>query len=305
MPYDVIGLGFCAHDYIGIVPRMPSFEDSVRMVKSSEQGGGPAATAIVACSKLGAKVSFLAKVGDDQSVQFIIDNFHKYNVNTSSMVIQPGKISHKIVVLVEEDTGNRAFVSNDASVSLISPDEIDLKLIKSSRFLHIDATNKTTLFAAREARKNGTKVVLDINGTNEYFEEVVSYVDILIPSRFFYEEMFNKKISPLASARKLLQYGPDEVIITLGKKGSACANQNDSFYVDAFSVEPVVDTTGCGDVFHGGYIYGKLQGWDMKKSAQFASAVAALKCKAIGGRKGIPTLEENLEFLKKNLPDEW
>ncbi len=305
MSYDVIGLGFCAHDHIGIIPRMPSFEDSVKMVKSSEQGGGPAATAIVTASKLGAKAGFLAKVADDQSGQFIINDFNKYNVNTSSMVIQPGKISHKIVVLVEKDTGKRSFISNDASVSLISPDEIDLKLIRNARFLHIDATNKTTLFAAKEASKSGTRVVLDIDSPNKYFEEVVSYVDILIPSRMFYLDMFNEKITPLAAARELLHYGPNEVIITLGKKGTACANQNDSFYVDAFSVEPVIDTTGCGDVFHGGYIYGKRQRWNMKKSAQFASAVAALKCRAIGGRKGIPTLEENLEFLKRKLPDEW
>lgn len=305
MPYDVIGLGLCTHDYIGIIPRMPSFEDSVRMGKSSEQGGGPAATAIVTASKLGAKTGFLAKVGDDQSGQFIIDNFQKYNVDTSSMVIQPGETSHKIVVLVEKDTGKRAFISNDASVSKISPEEININLIRSARFLHIDATNKTTLFAAKEASKNGTKVVLDIDSPNKYFEEVVSYVDILIPSRFFYRDMFNKKISALESARKLLHFGPEEVIITLGENGSACADQNDSFYIDSFSVEPVIDTTGCGDVFHGGYIYGKMQGWDMKKTVQFASAVAALKCKSIGGRKGIPTLKENLEFLKKNLPDEW
>jgi sugar/nucleoside kinase (ribokinase family) len=68
--------------------------------------------------------------------------------------------------------------------------------------------------------------------------------------------------------------------------------------VKGFKVD-VLDTTGAGDVFHAGFIYGLLQHWDLEKILQFANAVAALKCRELGGRKGIPTLTETQEFLTR------
>jgi ribokinase len=87
------------------------------------------------------------------------------------------------------------------------------------------------------------------------------------------------------------------VVVTSGKHGSWTASDGDTFATPAFDV-PVVDTTGAGDVFHGGFLYGLLQDWDLPTVARFAAATAALKCRKLGGRAGIPSLSEVMSFLQ-------
>ena len=86
--------------------------------------------------------------------------------------------------------------------------------------------------------------------------------------------------------------------MTQGEKGCFCRNQQTVFHQPAFKVRNVVDTTGCGDVFHGAFIYGLLQNWSLRLSAEFACAVSSLKCRALGGRTGIPKLDEVKQFLR-------
>ncbi|MBI3990998.1 MAG: hypothetical protein HY350_02500, partial [Candidatus Omnitrophica bacterium] len=120
--------------------------------------------------------------------------------------------------------------------------------------------------------------------------------DYLVASEVFAHDFGGD--APLPDiARKLLKMGPRVVVITRGKEGALCVTADDEFFTPAFSVR-AVDTTGAGDVFHGGFIYGLLQEWGLKKVMEFASAVAALKCLKLGGRAGIPTRQEVEEFLK-------
>jgi ribokinase len=91
------------------------------------------------------------------------------------------------------------------------------------------------------------------------------------------------------------------VVVTLGRQGCLCLSRGDVFRQPAFSV-PTVDTTGAGDVFHGGFIYGLLRRWDLPTTVRFASAVAAIKCQHLGGRAGIPTLHEVEDFLGRSAP---
>ncbi len=305
MAYDVVGIGLSCHDNIAIIPEMPTFESRVRVIESSEQGGGPAATAITAASRLGLSSTFLARVGDDNSGKFIIDDFEKYGVDTNNIIIQAGGKSHKVVVLVEQSTGDRAFITESSTVTPLTPSDITPDILHSTSILHLDDTNpEVNLFAAREARKANTLVIMDATHPQNINKEILKYVDIFIPSRFFYKD-FTGYDNPFDGAKALLEYGLAEVIITLGEDGAVCANNKELVQVPAFAVDDVVDTTGCGDVFHGGYIFSRLQNWDMRSSVQFASAVAALKSKKIGGRKGIPSLEETLTFLKARLSDDW
>ena len=91
--------------------------------------------------------------------------------------------------------------------------------------------------------------------------------------------------------------GPKTVVFTLGEKGCLCRSKEETFVQPAFEVD-VVDTTGSGDVFHGAFIYGILHNWDLRKTTEFSNAVAAMKCRKVGGRAGIPTRKEVDEFLK-------
>jgi ribokinase len=129
--------------------------------------------------------------------------------------------------------------------------------------------------------------------------ELVSQIDVLIASSRFAAPLVGENAPAETALEALSRFGPQEIVITLGSRGSVGWNRGELVAQAAFPVE-VVDTTGAGDVYHGAYIYGLLWGWDMKKCMRFASATSALKCKAIGGRAGIPTLEAILKLLETN-----
>ncbi len=304
MRYDIVGLGLCTHDYLAVVPHMPAFETGVKMLQSDEQGGGPASTGVAAASRLGAQCAFLARVGDDTSGRFIVNALQQDGVDTSRMLTEPNARSHVSLVMVEACTGSRAFITNDASVTPLQPRDLDEEVIARARILHLDDSQpQASLAAARIAKKHGVLVLLDSNAVREHTVELLQYVDVFIPARFFYPD-FTDCSDPEDALDVIAGCGPSEIVITLGEEGCVGVDAEGKFSLPAFSVNPVVDTTGCGDVFHGAYAYAKLQNWKARSCAQFASAVAALKCRKLGGRRGIPTIQETMQFLEENT-EEW
>ena len=99
----------------------------------------------------------------------------------------------------------------------------------------------------------------------------------------------------LDAAERLRRLGPPVVVVTEGAQGCWCASPEESFHTPAYPVTPV-DTTGAGDVFHGAFLLAQARGWDLRHSLRLAAAAASLKCRALGGRAGIPTLDEAMRF---------
>ena len=98
--------------------------------------------------------------------------------------------------------------------------------------------------------------------------------------------------------------GPSVVVFTMGDKGCIGCDENGEFKLDAFKLGPIVDTTGAGDVFHGAFIKGLLDGKSAVECARFAGATATIKCLQLGGRAGIPTLETVENFLRTGVVEE-
>jgi len=295
---DILSVGICTDDHIAVIPRMPSFEGHTKMIQSSQQGGGPAATAAVAASKLGAQTGFVGRVGDDRSGEFIAADFERYGVSTEYLQLQKGRKSRKVFVLVEESSGERAFIDSESSLQPPEPEDLPLEAIAAAKILFIDSyAGETVLAAAKRASNSGTEVILDCEGNPDLLPRLLPYVDVFIPSGAFFKK-WQGEDKIMEKAQNLRERGPEQIVVTLGERGCICVGAKESFSLPAFPVS-VVDTTGCGDVFHGGYAFARLQGWSLRRSAYFASAVAALKARKIGGREGIPDLEETLEFLEE------
>jgi ribokinase len=180
----------------------------------------------------------------------------------------------------------------------LKPGDVDLAAFQKARVLHVDGLMiEASIEAARQARKMGWAVVMDGGTLREGTSELVSLVDILIASEGFAGQLAGKNAPPEEALEAMLGMGPGTAVITMGAEGSIGAERGRVHFQNPFSVESV-DTTGAGDVYHGGYIYGLLQGWDMTESMRFASAVAAMKCRHIGARKGIPRLDEVMRFMQ-------
>ena len=302
MNYDVVGLGQCCIDYLGAVEHYPDINEKEEVRNLTVQGGGPVATAMVTLSRLGASTSFIGKISDDYFGDLIKDSLTSEFVNSDSTIIESDKRSQFAFIVIEKETGKRTVLWSRATVTPLNPEEINRSAIESTKVLLLDGLDKEGSVAAAEyARDAGVKVIVDAGSMREGAMALVNLSDYFIASEDFAKQ-FSSANDPKEVAIELLGLGAKTVIVTLGENGSICVTPEKYFYQPAFKVN-VVDTTGCGDVFHGAFIFGLLQKWDLNETMRFASATAALKCREIGGRTAIPDLRNVEEFLENdNLP---
>ncbi|MCL5103513.1 MAG: PfkB family carbohydrate kinase [Armatimonadetes bacterium] len=297
----VAGAGICCLDHIMVAPQTP-YGGSAHASDYYVQGGGLAATAIVACARLGAKCSLFSILGDDQVGDRLISELGTEGVATSHIARLKGVKSPISLVHVDEFSGERTiFHYRDPGLEW-NGEPGDFSAIERCGALLVDhCYPKLAISAARCAREHGVPVVSDVLPHRS--PELVSYIDIMILPRHFAVSIGceNDLDRALDEVHKL---GPGTAVITLGAEGWVYSNASGRGRGRAFDVD-VVDTTGAGDVFHGAFAYGVARGWDTAKCGEFAAAAAAIKCTRRGGRTGIPSLEQTLEFLRQRGSLEW
>lgn len=286
--FDVVSIGLACLDKIYLLERFPEPDKPTEILEYLEQGGGPAGTATVTLAKLGAKTALICKVGNDEAGKQILYELRSYGIDLSNVIVEEGSRSPLSIVLVHKQTGKRSFLFGGPRVSAIRPDELDRTYIIDALALHTDNTSSAGIQAMRWAKEAGMLVSVD-SVIPSPDAEWLEYADILISPvgggsfEEAIEEMRRLEICPIR-------------IVTAGEEGCWGIADAEEFTVPAHRVE-VVDTTGCRDVFHGAFPYGVLQGWEVERSARFASVTSALKAKRLGGRTGIPTLEEVLREM--------
>lgn len=299
---QIVGLGLATLD---VLLRCEHSERASRGLGLRDfllEGGGPVATALAAASKLGARTGLVGVAGSDLAGECKLDSLRRYGVDLSRVVRRPGPERQVILVWVDVATGERTFtglpgVMDDA----VRPEELDKDYIIGADILHLDGCHgEAALVAARWMRESGRKVVFDgaqTRGTvGERTRRLVGCVDVLICGSGFAQALTGEA-ETAAACRAVRALGPEIVVQTEGARGSFTASPSGEFHTPAFEVD-VVDTTGAGDVFHGAYLVGLLRGWDPERIAVFASAVAAMKCTKVGGRAGVGSFGETVEFLR-------
>jgi sugar/nucleoside kinase (ribokinase family) len=203
--------------------------------------------------------------------------------------VQPGSGTNVCLILVEEATARRAILcAARADREALRVDEEDRAYVQAARVLHLDGQfMPAAVQAARWARQAGVKVCFDGNHPRPGLEALLPLVDWLVVAEPFPAAQTGLE-DPEAAARALLDLGPELVVVTLGERGCAVWTRQEHFRVPGFPVK-AVDTTGAGDAFHGAFLYARLQGWDLRRVVTFANAAAALNCRTLGGRRGLPT----------------
>ena len=283
---------------------MPTWQRGCGISDFALDGGGPAATAIVAAAKLGVRAGWVGTAGTDEAADLKVRFLARHGVDVSRLVRRQGPENQVVVVYVEQTTGERVFCGlRKLGDNRLTPQELDRQYITSAQYLHLDGFQaEAALEAARWMRHAGRKVVLDGGTTGgqigPHLRQLIPHVDVLICGSGFIPALTGR--TDLAEAgRAALDLGPSVVVQTEGDDGSYTTTAEGHFHTPIFPVE-VLDTTGAGDVFHGAYIVGLLRGWDVGRIATFASAVAAMKCTRLGGRAGIPTFDQAVEFCRRH-----
>ena len=295
--FGVIGLGQCSLDILGCVPCYPAMDSKVDLTDTLIQGGGPVATALVALARLGEKTAFVGRVGDDDFGLRIRLGLQEEGVDCRYLLTDSGATSQFSFIAVDQHHGSRNIFCHRGSASPLGEDDFPAVSLRDSRILHLDGSHPgAAVAAARWARQSGMVVVLDGGSWRPELEPLLPYIEHLVVSEAF-AKAFCPGSSPQHALKLLMVYGAQAVTVTLGAKGSWTLSRTGTmFHQPAFDVT-VVDTTGCGDVFHGGYIYGLLQCWPLNCTIRFAAACAAIKATALGGRSAIPGLAMVNRFL--------
>ena len=298
--WDVLGLGCVAVDDLHYVPVYPPPDSKVRVRRREKQGGGLTGTALVAAARLGARCAFAGVLGDDEDSRFVEDNFRREGVDTSPLVRRPGARPICSTIIVDEGGHTRTIFFDLTGSTGADPDAPPAEVIRASRVLFVDHYGVEGMArAARIARAAGRCVVADLErDEHPGFEALLELVDHLIVSRAFAARRTGTE-DPAAAARHLWAEGRSVVVVTCGDEGAWFleAGAAAPAHQPAFRVE-VVDTTGCGDVFHGAYAAALARGLDLQGRVRFASAAAALKATRAGAQAGIPTRAAVEEFIQ-------
>jgi sulfofructose kinase len=299
--FDVIGLGVSPLDMVTLVDHFPAEEGVQMALDIAVQGGGPVATALVTLARLGAKTAMLDALANDWRGELVLAEFRTEGVCTDYLKVSPGRVSSTATVLVSRQAGGaRAIVFYPGTAPELSPADLPRPEIESAHFLHVNGRHwEACLQACRWARAAGVQVSFD-GGAQRYrpeLRQLVPLTDVCIVARDFAEK-YTQAADISRAADALLREGPRLVAITDGVRGSwVRSREGELFHQPAYLLPDVVDTTGCGDSYHGAFLFGLLQGWELKRTAALASAVAALNSQHLGGRGGLPTLEQAQALL--------
>lgn len=298
MTMVVAGIGQCCLDFIALVDAYPEADTKKEVMKWMIQGGGPVATALATLSRFRIPCRFAGVVGDDDAGAKILQSLLTAQIDTAYLIEREGATSQRAFIAVEKDGGRRTIFWQRPSGPELTPDEIDDDFFRGVKFLLLDGLMKdVSLVAAKRARELGIPVMLDAGRVRDGMLELAALCDYVVGSEEFARGLGWNGDAP-AFAETVRERGWGTTTITLGERGSYTYHGFRSIYVPAFQVE-AIDTTGAGDVFHGAYVAGLLQGWDLETVLYFASGAAALKCTVFGGRSGIPELATLVTFLRQ------
>ncbi len=288
--FQVYGLGQCCLDYVGKVDTYPLPDVKCEFTEMVIQGGGPVATALVALARWSISCTFTGVIGDDQFGSIIKETLEDENVDTGGLLVRQGSDSQFAFILAEPGVGRRTIFWRRPTGSPPSPEEIDYSSVRKAEVFHTDGLfTEASLAAASAAKEAGVQVVVDAGSLRGGMLDLARLSDYFLASETFADELVGQG-KPLQACHELAELGPHVVGVTLGPKGYVALDGGRIIERPAYQVE-AVDTTGCGDVFHAGFIYGLLKRWKVDKSLDFAAWTAAQVSLQLGGRAGIPQLE--------------
>lgn len=298
----VVGLGRASIDFLGVIDGYPQPDAKHELRQFSIQGGGPAATALVTIHRLGLTAQFIGKVGDDYFGRFMIDSLIQEGVNVENVRIESQARSQFACISIDALTGGRTILWSNGTVSPLSVAELPARLPSQIHALHLDGHHlEAAAHLAARVRGQGAVISYDAGTVRPGVERLLPLTDILVTTRSFAFELTGKS-EPESALKALKSTGAAIVGITLGASGSIAWDGATLVRCGAYPIH-AVDTTGAGDVYHGAFLVGYLNHWPLPRIVAFANATAALKCRSIGGRPGIPRLPEVIAYMEQHDPE--
>jgi sulfofructose kinase len=282
---DLVGVGLNATDTVIPLTEFPKSGEKVEYSTRSVMLGGQVASTIVACQTWGLATRYVGKLGDDDAARMHKRAFEKLGAE-AQIVTVPGTPSlHNFILL--DSSGDRTVLCQRDERMVLQPEELRREWIVNARMLHIDGHDTAAATqAAVWAREAGVPVMADLDDPYPGIDELVANIDYLVVNHDFSCRLMDDNNLERSLRRMQSRYGCRLTAATLGEDGVVAWDGKRFLHSAAYRV-PVVDTTGAGDIFRAGFIYGLLRDWPLGRLLDFSCAAGAMNCTAAGARGGI------------------
>lgn len=296
--FDVVGFGENSIDYLIVAPHYPEFNTKLRYAEHVKTAGGQIASALIGLQRLGLQTAYAGRFGADEGGRFGIESLANEGVNIDFAEVIEGAQTQTAFIIIDAQSGERTILWNRAERLIYAAHEAPTELARRGRILHLDANNPAASIAmAQAAKESGVIVSADLDHIFDGIENLLPLVDILITNEAFPRELTGITDTRASLATIKSRYGCALACATLGARGAIICCEDQFMETTAFQVPGgCVDTTGAGDAFHAGFLYGLLQDEEIETSLKLGCAVAALKCRNLGARAGLPTRIELENF---------
>ena len=298
-PYDLAGFGLNSIDLLTVVAEFPTSDSKQRLQRFARMPGGQIATALVAASHLGCKTCYIGSFGDDEFGRLACESLVEAGVDVSAARTVPGATNQFAIVIVDARTGERTVLWDRHPGLTMQPEEVPKEAVTSGRMLLVDCQETAAAAqAARYAREAGVPTVIDVEKVRPGIGDLLQQIDAIIAAKDFPAALTGYEDPARAIEALGREFGAQLVCVTLGKAGSLAWCNGRLIRTAAFQVD-CVDSTGAGDVFRGAFVAACLRepGGDIEVVLAYANAAAALNCRALGARAGIPRPDEVEQLL--------
>jgi len=292
-PIQAVCVGVITVDTIALVDKYPSADERVVAQEISRAGGGPAAVAAVALSRLGIKSAIVGTIGDDADGKEVLRIFEKEGVDTSGISIGVSATAGSVIVASKEHSA-RAISTRQPMVQ--APiNESAKKLIAQAQWVHVDHVGINRLAELGISRGNGPLISFDAGYGVETFDPIT--VDLFVPTDRQMALRYPGIDLAVALENDSMKAG-NTVVATQGSAGSAGFSPETGLVTAPGFTVDVMSTLGAGDVFHGALVAQLIHGFPLQAAMRRANAVAALSCTGLDGQSKIPTTTELDAYLE-------
>jgi len=292
-PFDVVGVGANSVDFVNLLPGYPQPHGPFAKMRIREQTictGGQMTTALSTCASFGLRAKYIGVTGTDDNGGRLRQEMAGRGVDMTDAVIRDAR-NQFAVILVDESSGERIVLWDRDERLRLRPRDLPAEVIRAARVVHVDDVDQeAAIQAAGLARQAGLPVTSDIDRITDRTEALIAAVSVPVFAEHV-PEAVTGIADPERALRKLRARHDGLLCVTLGARGAMALDGDRAVYSPGFQVQ-AVDTTGAGDVFRGGLIYGLLQRWPVERVLRFANAAAAASCTRLGAMNGVPGLAE-------------
>ncbi len=294
--FDVLVIGRSCLDVIAVVNQFPAENQKLPLEFRLKEGGGQGSTASCCISRLGGRVAYVGRLGDDEEGRFCLQRLKDFDVSTKFIDIIPGGKTPIAYVFITADSGARSIIYERNALPKI---EIDSKIEDLSQQAAVVLLDPEVTYLGGPLKKitgGNVKVVYDCERWRPGIEDMMQTADYFIPSSEFLtaDEL---SLNALSFGEKILKLNAaiiGTLIVTHGEAGAYYVTDETLYHMPVPDV-PAVDTVGAGDNFHAAFALAIGRDFDLHRAVKFSVAVASLSCRQHGGRNGIPTWDEALK----------